>query len=168
MSILNKKGFTLVELIIYISLASLILLAITGFFQLHIASRVKNKTITEVEQQGVQILNLISQYVVNASAIDSPATGVSSSNLSLQMPTVASNPTIFSFSGGNLYITEGASSPVVLNSSSVEITNINFTNLSKSNTPGIIRVEFTLDYVSNSSRPEFKWSKTFYTSVSLR
>lgn len=168
MNILNKKGFTLVELIIYISLASLILLAITGFFQLHIASRVKNKTITEVEQQGVQILNLISQYVVNASAINSPATGVSSSNLSLQMPTPTSNPTLFSFSGGNLYITEGASLPMVINSPLVEIKNINFENLSKANTPGIIRIEFTLEYISNSNRPEFKWSKTFYTSVSLR
>ena len=165
----NKKGFTLIELIIYISLASLIALAITGFFQLSLSSRIKNRTIAEVEQQGVQILNLINQSVVNAININSPTIGASSDSLSLEMSNPSIDPIVFSFSSGNLSILEGGSFPaIVLNSSSVEIQNIKFENISKADTPGIIRIEFRLAYINNSNRQEFDWSRTFYSSISLR
>jgi len=161
-------GFTLIEMLIYISLASLVLLAISSFFQISLSSRVKSKTIAEVEQQGIQILNLINQYAINATAINSPSVGSSGTSLSLQMPSASSNPTIFSFNSGDLLITEGVASPVILNSSNVEVTSVNFRNLSQANTPGLIRAEISLSHINNSNQPEFYWDKTFYTSISLR
>lgn len=164
----KNTGFTLIEMLIYISLASLVLLAIAGFFQISLSSRVKSKTIAEVEQQGIQILNLINQYAINATAINSPGVGSSGNSLSLQMPDAGSNPTVFSFGSGDLLVTEGVSPSVTLNSSNVEVNSVKFENLSQANTPGLIRVEISLSHVNNSNQPEFYWDKTFYSSISLR
>ncbi|MBT4448042.1 MAG: prepilin-type N-terminal cleavage/methylation domain-containing protein, partial [Candidatus Komeilibacteria bacterium] len=48
----NKKGFTLVELILYVAIGSIVLLVITSFFQTNLSSRAKIKAISEVDQQG--------------------------------------------------------------------------------------------------------------------
>lgn len=164
----KKQGFTLIEILMYVALSSVILLAVTGFFQISLSSRVKTKTIAEVEQQAIQILNLIGQYTVNAQGINSPSVGSKSTSLSLDMPGTNIDPTIFSLNSGDIFISEGVSAATVLNSSYVEVSDLQFENLSKAGSNGLVRVELTLSYINNANRPEFSWSKTFYTSISLR
>ena len=52
---MQNKGFTLIELLLYVSIASTVLLASTVFFHMLLESRVKNQTISEVEQQGLLV-----------------------------------------------------------------------------------------------------------------
>lgn len=155
-------------MILYVAIGSIVLLAITGFFQNNLTARSKTKAITEVDQQGAQIMQTITQAIINAESINSPAVGGSTNTLSLAMADVASNPTVFSQAATYIYISKGANTPVALNSSLVEISNLTFTNMSQANTPGNIRIQFTLNFINNSGRFEYQWSKTFYDSVSLR
>lgn len=163
-----QKGFTLIELLLYVGLSSVLLISISVFMASLVESRVKNQTIAEVEQQGLQAMQIITQIARNAEAITSPTIGSSGSSITLDVITGANDPTIFDTSGGVLRIKEGSGSPVELTNSRVTVSGLLFSNLSRASTPGIVRIQFTLSYVNNLGRNEFDYSKTFISSASLR
>jgi len=167
----NKKilsGFTLIELLLYIAISSLMLLMISFFLMMIIQSRIKNQTMSEVEQQGLQVMQIIKQTIRNAESIISPSQGETSTTLNLDVINVADDPTIFDSSGGVIRITEGVGSPISLTNSKVMVSNLSFRNLSRANTPGIIRIRFTLEYINSTDRNEYSFTKNFYGSASLR
>lgn len=94
-----QGGFTLIELLLYVAIVGTLLITVTGFFALTADSRIKNQSISEVNQQGTAVMETITQAIRNASAITAPATGTSSASLTLAMPTAGINPTIFNMSG---------------------------------------------------------------------
>lgn len=161
-------GFTLIELLLYISISSVLLLALSLFLSMLLESRVKTQTLAEVDQQGVQVMQMIMQAVRNADTINAPTLGVGATSLSINTVTPALNPTTFDLSGGVIRVTEGLGSAVALTNARVVASDLTVTNLSRASTPGIVRVQFTLTYVNNTGRPEYDYTKTFYASASLR
>jgi Tfp pilus assembly protein PilW len=161
-------GFTLIELLLYVGISSIILLITSLFLFTLLQSRIKNQTIAEVEQQGLQVLQIITQTARNAEAITSPLPGVSAASLTLDVITAASDPTIFDLSSGAIRIQEGAGAAVPLTNSRVTASALNFQNLSRASTPGTIRISFTLTHVNPEGRNEYSFTKTFYASASLR
>ena len=165
----TKEGFTLVELLLYITISGLILFSCASFLLLIQQTNVKNKVIAEVDEEGIQILEIMSQTLRNASAINAPAAGVSSAvSFSVNTQNSSNNPTVFDISGGVLRITQGSGSAVNLTTNRIVASNVLFTNVSRSGTSGALRLQFTLAYQNNSGTNEYTYSKTFYDTVSLR
>lgn len=164
----NKKGFTLIEILLYTGLAALLLAGISSFFFLILRSRVKSQTAAEVEQQGTQIMQIVTQAIRNAENINSPLAGSSSNSLSLDAAGMGADPTVFDASAGISRIKEGSESAVNLNNSRVQISNLDFSNLSRAGTPGNIKVQFTLTHQNPGGRNEYDYSKIFYGTASLR
>lgn len=165
---ISHKGFTLIELLLYISLTGIIILSVSIFTINILQSRVKNQTTTEVEQQGAQIMQNITQAIRNAESINSPTMGNSGSSLSLHVTSSIDDPTVFNISSNILQIKKGTGQEESLHNSRVSFSNLTFSNLTRTGTPGIIRIQFTLSYVNNSGRNEYEYSKNFYASASLR
>jgi type II secretory pathway pseudopilin PulG len=164
---MNKnKGFTLIELILYVGITSFVLTAVVLFLALMLETQTKNRTIMEVNQQGTQIVQIINQAIHNAVNINSPALGLSGDRLSLGMNDSLKDPTIFEVNSDTLWMDEGTNSYALTNSK-VSIVNLIFKNRSKSSTPGIISFEFTLSHVNPDNREEFDYTKTFSSSASL-
>lgn len=163
-----NKGLTLIELLLYVSASSIILLITSLFLAALLQSRIKNQTIAEVEQQGLQVMQLITQTARNADSINSPTPGASDSSLSLNTYTALNNPTIFDLLSGAIRIKEGSGAVVPLTNSRVAASALTFSNLSWSSTPGAIRIQFTLAHVNPDGRNEYNFSKTFYGAASLR
>ncbi len=164
----QKSGFTLIELLFYVGTASGILLVSTLFLQTLLESRVKNQTIAEVEQQGLQVMQMITQSIRNADSITSPTIGDRTASLELDVATERDDPTIFDVSDGAIWITEGGESPVALTNSRVAVSSFTLQNLSRPDTPGIIRISFVLDHVNPEGRQEFGFSRVFSASAGLR
>lgn len=164
----NQQGFTLIELLLYISISAIILLVISVFLSSLLQSRIKNQTIAEVEQQGLQVMQLITQTARNTEAIISPAQGASASSLTLDVVTAASDPTVFDLSSGAIRITEGAGGAMALTNSRVTASGLIFQNLSRANTPGTVRIQFTLTHMNSEGRNEYSFTKTFIGSATLR
>lgn len=164
----TRNGFTLIELLLYVAIAATLLVVSTLFLATLLDSRVKNQTIAEVDQQGLQVMQIISQTIYNAEGITSPAAGVSASSLTLDIVGTSNDPTILDLNSGVLRIKEGAGSTINLTNSRVEVSNLSFTNLSRAGTPGIVKVNFTINYINNSGRNEYEYSRDFQSSVSLR
>lgn len=164
----KNKGFTLIELLLYLAIISLILLPISSFLSSFFEARVKNQTIMEVEEQGVSVMNIITQTIRNAEAINTPPVGSSAPSLSLNVVDAGLDPTLFDLSGSTLRVTEGAGSPVALTNTRVLASGLTFQNLSRPGTPGVIRIQFTLSRVNPEARYEYNFTKTFYGSATIR
>jgi len=163
------RGFTLIELLLYIAIISILLLAVSSFLSTLLEARIKNQTVAEVEQQGMQIMNIITQTTRNAARINNPTIGTSSSTLSINTYISTTTPTVFYVASSTVRMTEADGAAVDLNNARVMATNLLFWNFSRSSsTPGSIRIQFTLSSVNNSSRVEYNFSKTFTSTASLR
>lgn len=163
-----SSGYTLIELLLYIAIISALLTSVTMFLGASVESRVKNQSISEVEQQGTLAMELITQTIRNADGITTPTTGASGSTLTLIVPTGALSPTTFNLSSGTLQITEGVNSAVPLTNSKVQVTSLTFRNLSRPSTPGVVQVAMTISRVNALNRNEYDYQKTFTTSAALR
>jgi Tfp pilus assembly protein PilW len=166
---LNKRnGFTMVELLLYVGIASVMLVVISVFLTMLVSSRIKNQTIAEVEQQGLQAMQIITQSLRNADDINEPAFGNDAASLSFKTVTTENDPTIFTLVDGAIQIKEGAGAEVPLTNSRVIVSDLSFSNLSRADTPGTVRIRFTVTHLNFSGRNEYDFSKTFIGSASLR
>lgn len=165
---MKSRGFTLVELLLYVTIVAIMIISISGLLSLLMQSRVKNQTVAEVEGQGVQIMQIATQTIRNATAINSPTIGTNGSSLSLNVTTPANSPTVFDLSGGTLRITEGANPATPLTNSQIVVSSLSFQNLSLAGTHGTVRIQFTLSYINASGRNEYDFNKTFYGTATLR
>ncbi len=164
----RAKGFTLIELLLYVAIVSSLLLAVTYFFATIADSRIKNQTITEVDQQGAYMMDYMTQTIRNATSITTPAAAGSGASLTLVVPTGALSPTIFNLSGSTLQVKEGAGAAVSLSSTSMTITSLTFKNLTRSGTNGIVQISFTLGRLNPDNKNEYDYVKTFTDSAEVR
>ena len=165
---LHQKGYTLIELLLYITILGSLLFGVSTFFITSTSARVKNESIAEVDRQGALAMDYITQTIRNASSITSPAAGASGSSLTLVVPTSALSPTVFSLSSSALQVQEGASAAVRLTNTKVQISSLTFKNLSRSGTSGIVQVSFVVTRVNANNRNEYDYQKTFTASAALR
>lgn len=164
---LKQRGFTLVELILYVALTSLILFSVSTFLSSTMESRVKNQTIAEINQQGIQVMQIITQAIRNADSIISPGIGTQAGSLTLGTYTPSLNPTLFDVASDAIRIEEGTGATLLTNNR-VIASGFTVKNLSRAITPGTIQIQFTLSYLNTVGRNEFNYSKTFTGSATLR
>ncbi len=165
----NQKGFTLVEMILYVAICSILLATISIFLSFLLGARVRSQSITEVNQQGFQVMNLITQTIRNGRSIEVPSIGTSSTTLSITTGNALLNPTVFMLSSSTVRIKEGSSSVLPLTNSRITVSNLLFENVSSiSSVEKIIRISFTVNSVNAGGRSEYSFSKSFSGSATLR
>lgn len=163
----SQRGVTLLELLLYISIFSMVMLATVAFFGTVTSARVKNQSIAEVNDQGAQAMDLMLQTIRNASSITSPAATASAASLTVVVPTATLSPTIINLNGTELQVKQGAAAAVPITSSDVQITSITFKNLTRSGTPGIVQVSFVMKHYNPDNHNEYDYQKTFTGSAEL-
>ncbi|KKS19830.1 MAG: hypothetical protein UU77_C0037G0008 [candidate division WWE3 bacterium GW2011_GWC1_41_7] len=166
----NKRtaGFTMVELILYVATLALLLSSIFSVYQLYLRSQIKNNVIQEVEQQGAQVMQVLTQTIRNSENVNSPNAENSSDTLSLNVVDTAKDPTVISVSDGTIYIKEGTEAPVALTSPKINAGSVMFSNLSTGSEYSVITITYTLNFNSNSDRNEYNFERNFYGSAGLR
>jgi hypothetical protein len=159
-----QKGISFVETIIYVAIFSMFVVGLAQFSSTLSTSRMHAQGVLEVNEQGSQVIKLITQTLRNGSSVNSPTIGSSASSLSIDTGVLGTSPTIFSENGGVLYITEGTGSEVALTNDKVVVSNLTFSNLSQIDTPNIVKISFTI--TSASARDPY--AVTFDGSGALR
>lgn len=161
----KRRGFTLLELLLYISASGMLLMSTSLFLSTLLQSRIKNQTVAEVEQQGLQVMHIITQSIRNADALTSPQLGQNSSSINL---TESGEEIIFNISNGVVQLKEGTGNAIPLTNSRVIASDINFSNVGLVDTNGSIKVSFKLTHRNETGRNEYAFSKDFFGSASLR
>ena len=160
-------GFTLIELILYIAIVSIVMTALIPFAWNVIEGGAKSATQQEVFSNARFISERLKYEIRNASGINS----VASSSISLSTSTPSTNPTIIDLSGGNIRIKQGTGSAINLNSTDTMISSLVFTNYtSVDNKTKHIQFVFTINsnYTGSGQRQEFKESTTIEGSAEVR
>ena len=163
----HTSGFTLIELLLYISCAAVMLTTVAVFLSLLLRARVHSQVIAEVDGQGQQVIALVSQLIRNGTQITAPGQGGSSASLSFTVPDAAKSPTVVSVVNGAFMLAEGNSAPVALTNSRVTASGVTFRNLSAAQTPGTVRLQFTLTTINPSGRNELNFTKDFMGSAAI-
>lgn len=160
----SKKGFTLVEILLYIAILSTMILLILGFLTMAMNLKVKNETITEVDYQGAYIMSLILNRVKNAENISFPEKGSSSDELIFNS---GESEIIINAIGGVVYIKEGENDMININNNYVSISNLSFNNLGSEETSDSIQIIFEIERVNETGRMEYHFQRSFRGAASL-
>lgn len=163
-----QTGYTLIELLLYIAMVGVLLAAVTAFFGITADARVKNQSMTEVDEQAMYALDMITQVVRNGTSISAPTVGANSPQLTVVVPTASLSPTVFDVSGGILRIKEGTSGVAALTNHKVQVTSFTVTNLTRSGASDVVQISLSLSRVNPSNMNQFDYAKTFTTSVGVR
>lgn len=163
----HALSFTLIEFLVYIAILTIIITGLGGIVWNMLGGGKQINAREEVSSNSRFVLNRITYEVREAKSINSPARGTASTTLSLEMANPEKNPTIFYLDNGTLKIQQGAARPVNLTSGSVEVSNLQFKNISATGTPGTIFVSFTLSFKNPTGLKEYNVTKTFQTTINL-
>ena len=163
----TQPGFTLLELLLYVSILGAVMLATVTFFGTVTTARVKNQSIAEVNDQGAHAMDLVLQTIRNATSITAPAAAGSAASLTLVVPTGSLSPTIINLNGTALQVKQGSAAAVPLTSDDVQIPSITFKNVTRSGTPGIVQVSFVMKRTNPNNRNEYDYQKTFTGSAEV-
>lgn len=168
----QEGGFSLIELLIYITIFSIMIGAVVGLAVLASGQKANSQATTDINYQGEAVMALISQSVHQATAINTPTAATNSPTLSLAMPVTSVNPTVFgTYNDGTttrMRISEG--NPAVqtnLTNSHVTVSNLTFTNMSLASTKGSVLINYTITYRTGSARQEFSVSKRFFGAATI-
>lgn len=165
MKMKKKTGFTFVELILYISIVTVMLSALVPFAWNIIGAASKSNTEQEVFSQARFISERIKYEIRNSTGINL----VTATSVSLVTSAPATNPTVIDFVGGNIRIKQGAGAVVVLNSPDMAISGLVFTNnTSGDNKTKNVSYVFTLSANYGSGRQEFVENTTVRSSAEVR
>lgn len=166
----NKKGFTLVETLIYVTIIGVVVSSFISFGVSISNSRNKTYVVEEVQANARVAFELISRTIRSASGVNI-STSIFNTDpgvLSLSMDNSLKNPTIIKLDQDNgvLQIQEGLNPPVAFTSNEVKISNLVFSNLSSGNRENI-SIDMTVEY-SNNLSTDFSYTKSLKTSASIR
>lgn len=162
-----KRGFTLVEIILYIATSSLLIASFAGLLILQFATTSKTQATLEVEEQAQQVLNILVEEIKQSDEINSPTTGNTSNTLVLE--SLHDNPqtTTISASGGDLTINDGSNTYSLL-SNKVRVDNFSVYNITPQNGHGTVRITITLGFDTNSASASWQYSNTYYLTVNTQ
>ncbi|MBT4315079.1 MAG: GxxExxY protein [Candidatus Magasanikbacteria bacterium] len=167
----DRSGFTLIETILYITIISAVMGAFVSFSLSVANSSNKTYAVQEVQANSRVSLEIITQKIQSATGVNiaSSTFGSDPGVLSLSFASSTLNPTIIQLSDddGILQITEGGADPINITSSEVQITNLQFTNLTGTGNRENIKIDTTIEFF-NAESVEFQHSQSLQTTVSLR
>lgn len=160
----DNRGFTLLELLLYVFVASGILLSIVALVALLIQSRVKNQTISLVEQQGAQIIQIITQEINNAKIIIAPTVG-NTGNI-LQFQDINGQSEQLSVVSSTLFLNKN-NKDYFLNPPTIQVSNLEVKNLGVAGHDSV-KIKFDLNYNNLSGLNQYSYSQTFYATANIR
>lgn len=147
----TNQGFTLIEILLYLSL-SVIMIALIGGIGVNILRGRVNVKIQEELQYNAQFLTeKLQQIISEAETIQSPVSYSASSSLSLMMKDAAKNPTIIDIDDGQLRIKEGDNNPVVVSGKDIIISDMEFFNVTHAGGFGTVRVVLRLGMIGSNN-----------------
>lgn len=164
----KSAGFTLIEIVLYVAIASVIFGGIAAFMDISLKSRVRQDVIGEVEYGGNAAMSAIAQAIRNAKSITLPVASSTGATLTLVMPDANISPTVFDLTSGGIRMSERGLGTTTITSSRLTASSLLFANLSRIGTPGAVRFQFVLDYANPDGIAEYTFRDHFIGGASLR
>lgn len=162
----NSKGFSLIEMLVYISMLVIMLLLIVQMISSILKTERTSASARRIESSAIFALDRIGREIRNAESVDATSVlNTTSGSLVLNSLNASGTPVISEFSliSGVLHLKTNGVDTGALTRSNVTVTQLKF-NLLTSSTTEAVKIELKLDSgTSTTYRTE-----TFYSTVVLR
>ena len=162
----TQKGFTLIELVLYVGILSILVGVMSTMFGQIVEVQLESEATSTVDQDGRYILSKMfyDMKSINTSDVITTPASPGSQTSTLQIRVNSINYTYSLNSGGNLILTNGSTGEVnVLNSANSSVTGLTFQRIGAGDTNDTIRVNFTV--VSRVKQPSGDESRAFQTTL---
>jgi prepilin-type N-terminal cleavage/methylation domain-containing protein len=166
-----KKGFTLTEVLVYIAVLSIIILAVSGFLSWIMKSNTKAKVIRETQDNARRAMEIMTYEIKEAKSIYTPtSTSTQISLVTTHYLPEGENTTYIDFylCQKRLCLKKESQNPIALTSDRVEVNNLEFTQIATTSTIPSIQISLKIDYITPAARPEYQASFTATSTASLR
>lgn len=162
-----KKGFTLIEVIVYTAILAIVLgFSLLALFELR-DSASANRSRTAVSSEGNFVMQKISWALAGATVISDPAIGATSSRLSVDKYGFAGNPVVIEADDGAVFLSRGSADPLPLTTGNVSVDSLVFTHGDEVlSAPEFVRIHLTLS--ASSTAAGHIASTTLRTTIYLR
>lgn len=165
-----KKSFTLIEILVYIGVLGIVIVAISSFLIWSIRSNTKAKVMRETLDQTRRAMEIMIYEIKEARSIYAPTT--TSTQLSLEtlhyLPEGEKTTYIdFYLCGTQLCLKKESQDSITLTSDKVEVNNLVFTQVITGQFPSV-QIELKVDYKNPTDRPEYQASVNLISTASLR
>lgn len=167
----NKKGFTVIEIIIYTAVLSIILLAIISFFIWVIQSNNKAKAMRETLNNTRRAMEIMTYEIKEAKSIYMPTTTTTQLSLETKkyLPEREETSYIdFYLATTTLYFKKESQNPIALTSDNVEVKTLIFNQISTTTTYPSVQINLEIEYKNPNNRPEYSASVNVTSTASLR
>ncbi len=161
----NQKGVTLIELLMYMALLTILVTLISGIFASVLDSQLEAEASSAVDQDGRYLMAKLTRDMQSASAITQPAAGQQGSTLQITVNSI--NYTYTSNGSGNLQLTNNNGTDN-LNSFGTSVSNLNFQRIGSGGTNDTIRVSFTVTSRTKRSSGPQNETRNFETTLGLQ
>jgi len=157
------SGFTLIEIIIYGALVTMIIGALVLTSVNILGARARITAMEEVSHNARFALERIMSEIRGSQAIET----VSGSQL--KITNIDGDPVEFNLTEGVIKMSRGeGATRFSLTGSSVNVSSLQFSDVSYEDTSGAIRIEMTVEFANPLGRPEWDFQRTFYATENLR
>lgn len=163
----SLSGFTLIEMLLYLSIASalLIIVSTTSIGLLRVSE--KTTVFTELHYANTLIAETLERVARDAYAVTSPLPGATSSAVTFSMHDTALNPTRISIDNGVVSITEGTGTATALHGNAVRATMLEFINTTASGSNDAVRMTLSTTASTTGTQTWHHASSALTTSVIL-
>lgn len=158
----SRKGLTIIELLIFAAVFTLIMIAFITILVSITRVQVRQTAAAEVNGQSQYLLQTVQYYVSHSSLIDLAADSPTST-LYLRMSDPSIDPTYIYASGTAAYIQQGTAAAQPLTSSKVNLSGLTFTKRSNPPAHDSVDIVFTLSY--NAATVQEQFAQTLDTSI---
>lgn len=168
---MNNKGFTLMEILVYVAVLAIIISAISSFLLWAIDSNTKTRVMRETLDNARRAMEIMIYEIKEAKSIYTPTT--TSTQLSLEtthyVPEGEKKTYIdFYLCQSRLCLKKESQDPIALTSDKVEIKNLSFTQVATTSTNPSIEINLAIKYKSPSNQPEYQAAVNLSSTASLR
>jgi len=160
----NQKGFSLVEVLIYIAVSSAMLMVVVGFVGW--VMRVRNKV--SIESKVEQNARYVMARMVNEIRHADDLTVVDQSTLSLTVSDPDKNPTIFDINNGVLYMSQGTGDLIAITGNDVKVGEVLFDDRTTPNSADIVKITLTVSHPDTNLSADSQASIELETYVARR
>lgn len=173
-----SKSFTLIEVLVYITVLAIIIVAIASFALWITSTNTKAKVMRETLNNAQRAMAIMTSEIREAKSIYLPTT--TSTQLSLEtgryLPPGEETSFLDFFLCGSqlcfkkepLSLAATSSEPIALTSEQLEVKNLEFTQVSTTSTIPSLQINLKIDYKNPANRLEYEASVNLTSTASLR
>lgn len=171
---IQSLGFTLTEILIYITVLVILLLIVSSFFLWTSRSNIKARAMREVLDNGRRVMEVMNYEIREAKSIYYPTS--TSTQLSIEttkyLPEGEETTHLDFYLCGTTFSTlcfkKEAANPLTLTSERVMVKNLIFSQIATTSTIPSIQINLEVAYKAPSDKPEYQASIKISSVVSLR